>query len=455
MEAFQTVRGVKDILPTEVGIWQKIEANARDILRRASYTEIRTPILEVTDLFVRGIGTNTDVVGKEMFSFTTRGEQDVSLRPENTAGVVRAYIQHGLQTLGDVQRLWYLGPMFRYERPQAGRQRQFHQLGIEVLGSPDPRADAEAIALAMDILRSVGLTRLTLLINSVGDSDDRAAYRKALVNYLTPVWSQLDPDSQDRLSRNPLRILDSKDPSTRDIVADAPKLLNYLSEASQKHFERVKTYLESLNISYQVDPYLVRGLDYYTHTAFEICSQDLGSQSAVCGGGRYNGLVKELGGPDTPAVGWAIGLDRLAILVQQLASGQVSFQDPVDIYVISRGEAAEAQSLPLVQQLRQGGFVAELDLSGSAFAKQFKRASRSQATWAVTLGEAEAEAGTVQLKHLATGEQLNLPQVDLVAQLTKLAQEDRFKLKETQPADPTGQDQERTEPELESVEEEG
>lgn len=450
MEAFQTVRGVKDILPTEVGVWQQIEANARDILQRASYTEIRTPILEVTDLFVRGIGSNTDVVGKEMFSFTTRGEQEVSLRPENTAGVVRAYIQHGLQASGDVQRLWYLGPMFRYERPQAGRQRQFHQLGVEVLGSLDPRADAEAIALAMDILSSVGLNRLTLLINSVGDNHDRATYRQALVNYLTPVWSQLDPDSQERLSRNPLRILDSKDPSTREIVADAPKLLNYLSEASQKHFERVKAYLDSLQIPYQVDPYLVRGLDYYTHTAFEICSQDLGSQSAVCGGGRYDGLVKELGGSDTPAVGWAIGLDRLAILVQQLAANSDSFQSSVDVYVISRGEVAEAQSLPLVQHLRQGGFIAELDLSGSAFGKQFKRASRCRATWAVTLGEAEAEAGTVQLKHLATGEQLSVTQADLVAQLIKLDQEERFSSAKTD----TVQKQDGSEPELESLEEE-
>jgi histidyl-tRNA synthetase len=382
---------------------------------RANYQEIRTPILELTELFARSIGSATDVVGKEMFSFSTRGEQEVSLRPENTAGVVRAYIQHGLQMAGDVQRLWYCGPMFRYERPQAGRQRQFHQLGVELLGSRDPRADAEVIALAWDLLRAVGAENLTLRLNSLGDPQDRLAYRQALVDYLTPLKEELDPDSQERLGRNPLRILDSKDPHTCAIVEKAPKLPDYLSADSRAFFEQVQAHLKALDIPYELDPYLVRGLDYYTHTAFEIVSPELGSQSTVCGGGRYDGLVEELGGPPTPAVGWAIGMERLVLLLQKKQLEGVA--KPLDVYVISRGAKAEAQSLQVAQALRQAGFCTELDLSGSPFSKQFKRASRSGATWAVVLGDAEAVAGEVQLKHLPTGQQQTLLQAELVKYL--------------------------------------
>lgn len=412
MEIIQAVRGTRDILPEEVRIWQQVEAKAREILGRASYQEIRTPLFELTELFTRGIGSATDVVGKEMYSFSTRGEQEVSLRPENTAGVVRAYIQHGLQMAGDVQRLWYCGPMFRYERPQAGRQRQFHQLGLELIGSHDPRADAEVIALAWDLLQAVGAENLKLLLNSIGDPQDRLAYRQALVDYFTPFREQLDPDSQDRLTRNPLRILDSKDPRTREIAERAPKLLQHLSPDSQVFFEQVQAHLHNLGIPYDLDPYLVRGLDYYTHTAFEIVSPDLGAQSTVCGGGRYDGLVEELGGPPTPAVGWAMGMERLVLLLQKKQGSVASA--PVQVYVISRGAKAEARSLQIAQSLRQAGFHTELDLSGSAFGKQFKRASRSGAIWAVTLGDAEAAAGEVQLKHLHTGKQQTLLQAELV-----------------------------------------
>lgn len=415
METIQAVRGTRDILPQEVRLWQQVEASAREILGRANYQEIRTPILELTELFARSIGSATDVVGKEMYSFSTRGEQEVSLRPENTAGVVRAYIQHGLQMAGDVQRLWYCGPMFRYERPQAGRQRQFHQLGVELLGSRDPRADAEVIALAWELLQAVGAENLSLRLNSLGDLQDRRAYRQALVDYLTPLREKLDPDSQERLTRNPLRILDSKDPRTREIAEGAPKLPDYLGPESRAFFEQVQAHLQMLDIPYQLDPYLVRGLDYYTHTAFEIVSPDLGSQSTVCGGGRYDGLVEELGGPSTPAVGWAIGMERLVLLLQK-KQGEAP-PAPVEVYVISRGAKAEAQSLRIAQALRQAGFCTELDLSGSAFGKQFKRASRSGATWAVVLGDAEAAAGEVQLKHLPTGQQQTLLQADLIQYL--------------------------------------
>ncbi|MDX2270895.1 MAG: histidine--tRNA ligase [Cyanobacteriota bacterium] len=410
MEIIQATRGTRDILPAEVAIWQHVEAVARRILACAGYQEIRTPIFEVSELFVRGIGTATDVVGKEMYSFTTRGEKEVTLRPENTAGVVRAYIQHSLYASGDTQRLWYGGPMFRYERPQAGRQRQFHQLGIEVLGSADARADAEVIAIAFDILQALNVKSLHLLINSVGDPQDRLAYRQALIDYLTPHQADLDADSQQRLTRNPLRILDSKDARTREIVAGAPRLLDYLGDPAQQHFAQVQAQLTALGIPYQVDPLLVRGLDYYTHTAFEIQSQDLGAQSTVCGGGRYDGLVEELAGPPTPAVGWAMGLERLILLLQ---SREAEFQPGVDLYIISRGSAAEAQALPLAQQLRQAGFVTELDLSGSGFAKQMKRANRRQARWAVILGDAEAANQTLQLKNLLTAEQVTLPYAHL------------------------------------------
>jgi histidyl-tRNA synthetase len=305
--------------------------------------------------------------------------------------------------------------MFRYERPQAGRQRQFHQLGVELLGSRDPRADAEVIALAWELLQAVGAENLSLRLNSLGDLQDRRAYRQALVDYLTPLREKLDPDSQERLTRNPLRILDSKDPRTREIAEGAPKLPDYLGPESRAFFEQVQAHLQMLDIPYQLDPYLVRGLDYYTDTAFEIVSPDLGSQSTVCGGGRYDGLVEELGGPSTPAVGWAVGMERLVLLLQK-KQGEAP-PAPVEVYVISRGAKAEAQSLRIAQALRQAGFCTELDLSGSAFGKQFKRASRSGATWAVVLGDAEAAAGEVQLKHLPTGQQQTLLQADLIQYL--------------------------------------
>jgi histidyl-tRNA synthetase len=416
MGAIQALRGTRDILPEEVGYWQRAEATARDILGRSAYREIRTPIFEQTDLFERGIGEATDVVGKEMYTFKDRGDRSLTLRPENTAGVIRAFIEHHLHAQGGVQRLWYTGPMFRYERPQAGRQRQFHQLGAELVGSPDPRADAEVIAIATELLQSLGLKTLRMDLNSVGTIADRQTYREALVSYFTPYKAALDADSQDRLTRNPLRILDSKDERTKAIAQDAPSILDYLSPDSQKHFDRVRQLLEDLGIAYQLNPRLVRGLDYYTHTAFEIISDDLGAQSTVCGGGRYDGLVAELGGPDTPAVGWAIGLERLILLLQQQSLATAV----VDFYLVSRGDRAEAQALKLGQTLRQLGFAAELDLSGSAFGKQFKRADRSGAVACLILGDAEAENETVQIKWLKSGEQEAIAQADLPAKADDL-----------------------------------
>jgi histidyl-tRNA synthetase len=413
MAGIQVSRGTRDILPTEVSYWQFIEATARDILDRAGVTEIRTPIFEQTELFSRGIGEATDVVGKEMYSFNDRGDRGLTLRPEGTAGVVRSFIENSLYAQGDVQRLWYVGPMFRYERPQAGRQRQFHQLGLEVLGSADPRADVEAIAIATDILKAIGLKDLTFDLNSIGDKDDRTQFREALIAYLTPYKADLDPDSQDRLTRNPLRILDSKNKDTQKILYGAPSILDHLSESSKARFDRVQQLLADLSIPCQINSKLVRGLDYYSHTVFEIQSADLGAQATVCAGGRYDGLVTELGGPETAAIGWAMGLERLVILLQKL--GNSATASTVDFYVVSRGVAAEGQALRIVQQLRQAGFKAELDLSGSAFGKQFKRADRSAAAACLILGDSEAEKGTVQLKWLASGEQAELVQTELAS----------------------------------------
>ncbi|MEI6380826.1 MAG: histidine--tRNA ligase [Cyanobacteriota bacterium ELA615] len=415
MGSIQALRGTRDILPAEVGYWQLVEDTARQILSRALYQEIRSPLLEQTDLFVRGIGEGTDVVGKEMYSFSDRSGRQITLRPEGTAGVVRAYVEHGLDKIGGIQRLWYQGPMFRYERPQAGRQRQFHQIGLELLGSGSPRADVEVIALASDILRALGLKDLSLQLNSIGDRDDRQKYRLALLDYLLPLEQELDSDSKDRLRRNPLRILDSKDPKTQEIARNAPSILDYLSKESLLHFEQVQYLLTELGITYQINPSLVRGLDYYTHTAFEIQSADLGAQSTVCGGGRYDGLVGELGGTDTQAIGWAIGVERLVLLLKELRP--LPGLEP-DFYIVSKGEKAEAQALKIAQILRSNNLKVELDLSSSAFGKQLKRADRSGAPIALILGDEEAQNQTVKLKWLKSAQETTIPSDQLIADPT-------------------------------------
>ena len=386
-----------DLLPERTPLWQHLEATAREHFRRAAIAEIRTPLLEATELFARGIGEATDVVGKEMYSFTDRGERSCTLRPEGTASVVRAAIQHGLLSQGP-QRLWYGGPMFRYERPQAGRQRQFHQIGLELLGVADATSDAEAIAIAWDLLAELGVGGLELEINSLGTPEDRQRYRAELVSWLEAHHDQLDPDSQNRISTNPLRVLDSKNPGTQALLAGAPTLADALAGESRERFARVRQALEALGIPFVLNPRLVRGLDYYGHTAFEITSNQLGAQATVCGGGRYDGLVEQLGGPPTAAVGWAIGLERLVLLLRQ---GEAVVEAPApDLYVINRGEAAACQALLLTRQGRQAGLVVERDASGGAFGKQFKRADRSGAPWAAVIGDTEAADGVVVLKDL-------------------------------------------------------
>ena len=399
MEQLQSLRGMVDLLPAATSRWQWLEQTAREHFRRSCIREIRTPLLEATELFARGIGEATDVVGKEMYSFNDRGDRSCTLRPEGTASVVRAAIQHGLLSQG-AQRLWYGGPMFRYERPQGGRQRQFHQIGIEFLGFADPRSDVEAIAIAWDLLEALGITGLQLELNSLGSRDDRQAYRDALVAWLSERQDQLDADSQQRLSTNPLRILDSKNPQTQQLLQDAPNLEQSLSDPSRERYEQVKAGLSALNIPYFCNPHLVRGLDYYGHTAFEITSDALGAQATVCGGGRYDGLVEQLGGPGTACVGWAMGLERLMLLL----GGESQQSQSPDVVVISQGADAEALAVPVARQLRQLGHAVEVDLSGAGFGKQLKRAGKSGARWAVLIGDEEASSGQLQRKDLHSGD---------------------------------------------------
>ena len=395
-----------DLLPAQTRRWQAVEATARTHFQRSGLAEIRTPLLEVTELFARGIGEATDVVGKEMYTFDDRGDRSCTLRPEGTASVVRSAIEHGLLSQGP-QKLWYAGPMFRYERPQAGRQRQFHQIGVECLGVSSARSDVEVIALAWDLLRDLGVSGLELQINSLGTLEDRQRYRKQLVIWLEARVDQLDADSQHRLKTNPLRILDSKNPSTQALLADAPTLLEALSEDSIQRFESVQFLLNKLTIPFKLNPRLVRGLDYYGHTAFEITSDQLGAQSTVCGGGRYDGLVQQLGGPPTPAVGWALGMERLMLILEAAAeadlegaAAKLTAERAPDLYLVNRGEQAEVVAIALARQLRAAGLTVELDGSAAAFGKQFKRADRSGAAWAAVIGEEEAEAGQLRLKPL-------------------------------------------------------
>ena len=395
-----------DLLPGALQLWQAVEATARDHFHRSGFGEIRTPLLETTDLFCRGIGEATDVVGKEMYSFQDRGDRSCTLRPEGTASVVRAALQHGLLSQG-AQKLWYAGPMFRYERPQAGRQRQFHQIGVEWLGVEKARSDVEVIALAWDLLASLGVGGLQLELNSLGTTEDRRAYRNALVAWLEQRSEVLDPDSQARLRTNPLRILDSKNTDTQALLKDAPTLADALSAASRERFAEVQRGLTALGIPFQLNPRLVRGLDYYSHTAFEITSDQLGAQATVCGGGRYDGLIGQLGGPSTPAIGWALGMERLLLVLEaaaqadpQGAAARLTASASPEVYLVNRGSDAERVALALARDLRAAGLRVELDASGSAFGKQFKRADRSGARWALVLGDEEVGRGEVRLKVL-------------------------------------------------------
>ncbi|MFQ6021198.1 MAG: histidine--tRNA ligase [Acidiferrobacterales bacterium] len=394
----QAIRGMNDLLPEAVVHWQHLEATARRVLESYGYREIRIPLLEKTELFSRSIGQLTDIVAKEMYTFEDRNGDSITLRPEATAGVVRAGIEHGLLR-NQVQRLWHVGPMFRHERPQKGRYRQFYQIDVEAFGMPGPDIDAELIFLTARLWSALGIDGLTLEINSLGTPEVRAAYRKDLIHYFERQREQLDEDSIRRLEKNPLRILDSKNPAMQSVIADAPSLLEYLDDASAEHLDGVQRYLDNAGVAYVVNSQLVRGLDYYTRTVFEWTTDQLGAQGSVCGGGRYDILVKQLGGSPTPATGFALGLERLVdLLVKQRARSDMEVSPQV--YVVLMGQAAEFQGMGLAEALRDRGMRVQCNCGGGNLTSQLRRADRSGARFALLLGENESARRVVSVKDL-------------------------------------------------------
>jgi histidyl-tRNA synthetase len=402
---------MNDLLPDAVERWQRIEAVARDILHAYGYREIRLPILEKSELFARSIGSLTDIVEKEMYSFEDRSGENLTLRPEGTAGCVRAGIENGFLH-NQIQRLWYAGPMFRHERPQKGRYRQFHQIGVEAFGIETPDLDVELIFMCARLWRALGLDGISLQLNSLGTPASRAAYRRELVSYLEARRDRLDEDSLRRLDKNPLRILDSKNPAMQDVIAAAPSLSDHLDDASRAHFERLGDGLRQARVDFTINPRLVRGLDYYTRTVFEWTTERLGAQSAVCAGGRYDGLVEQLGGKPTPAAGFAIGMERLAELLAQ--RGDKHHDIHPQAYLVLLGEGAERQGPALAERLRDAGLRIECNCGGGSLKTQLKRADRSGARHALLLGEDEVRSASVTMKDLRDGAQRSIAQSELI-----------------------------------------
>ena len=395
-------KGTKDILPQDMPLWHKMEAVALSVFTKAGYKEIRTPIFEATELFQRGVGDTTDIVNKEMYTFE-KSERSLTLRPENTAGVVRAFIENGMHRLPAPVKLWYKGPMFRYERPQAGRQRQFHQVGVEMFGVKEPSADAEAINLALTYLRELGLPNLSVEINTLGCASCRNDFKALLIETLKPYYEDLCDDCKSRFEKNPLRLLDCKVDSCKAIYAkpDVQRVIqaDFTCPDCGLHFDALKSYLDALNVNYSVNKQLVRGLDYYNRTVFEIKSENLGSQNAVCGGGRYDTLVENLGGQPTPAIGWAMGMERLSALLEN------NYEDKLDIYVVSN---LTVEALKLTERLRKLNYNVDFDMTNKKFTKQLEKASKS-AKFAIILGEDELNGEYLTLKNLETAKQIDFP----------------------------------------------
>lgn len=408
-KSLQAIRGMNDILPEQSPLWRFFEGTVASLLDEYGYRQIRMPIVEVTELFKRSIGEVTDIVEKEMYTFDDRNGDSLTLRPEGTASCVRAVLEHGLTNNGQVQKLWYIGPMFRYERPQKGRYRQFHQIGVEVFNLAGPDIDAELIALTWRLWARLGLREaVTLELNSLGTLEARARYRDALVDYLSARKDQLDEDSQRRLGSNPLRILDSKIPETQALLVDAPKLGDYLDDESREHFDGLKARLDALGIRYVVNPKLVRGLDYYSKTVFEWVTDKLGAQGTVCAGGRYDGLVEQMGGRPTAGVGFAMGIERLILLLETLELVPAEIGRQVDLYLCALGEASELAGLRLAEQLRdaQPGLRLQVNAGGGNFKSQLKKADKSGALYALVLGEDELARQVIGFKPLrGQGEQ--------------------------------------------------
>ena len=420
MVKIKAIRGMNDVLPTQTPLWQFLEDSTRNVLSSYGYSEIRIPIVESTDLFCRTIGEVTDIVEKEMYTFSDRNGESLTLRPEGTAGCVRACEEHGL-TYNQVQRLWYTGPMFRYERPQKGRYRQFHQIGVETFGMQGPDIDTELLLITARLWKKLGIDHaVTLQINTLGSYEARAQYREKLVAYLSSHLDQLDADSQRRLLTNPLRVLDSKNPDMQTLLDGAPDFHSYLDNDSLQHFEALKKNLDDLAIPYQINPRLVRGLDYYGRTVFEWVTDKLGAQGTVCAGGRYDDLVAQLGGRATPAVGFAIGVERLVLLLEAEGNLPEYIQRQTDIFLIAQGDASERQAIKIAEMLRDAlPWRTTLDCSGGSFKSKIKKADRSGAKVALILGQTELEQGVIAIKPLRVQhEQQLIPIEQLVAVLS-------------------------------------
>jgi histidyl-tRNA synthetase len=409
---FQAVKGTRDLLPPETAIWAAVEAVARRVFGTYGYQEIRTPILEDTDLFVRSVGESTDIVGKEMYTFDDRKGRSLTLRPENTASVVRAFVQHGMQTEPLPVKLYYIGPQFRYERPQKGRYRQFHQIGAELIGDPGPQSDAEVILMLVGFLTELGFSDLVVQLNTVGDDSSRVAYGNGLREYLQPMRQALTADSQRRLETNPLRILDSKDPGDQELLREAPQLIDFLTPEARTHFAAVQTILARHEVAHRVEPRLVRGLDYYTHTVFEIVSAGLGAQDAIVGGGRYDGLVEELGGQSLPGIGFAIGQDRLIEVLPDTFRSAVRPEPPIAVVVA--GSVAPDEALSVAQSLREAGLAAAAELAPRSVKAALKRAHRAGSRYVVMVGDEEIERQEVTVRDLDSAEQSKVARARLV-----------------------------------------
>lgn len=412
-------KGTEDVLPSEIYIWQYVEDTARNVFESYNFEEIRTPIFEDYELFQRGVGDETDMVSKEMYDFEDKGGRRIALRPEGTASICRAFVQHKLYgpEYPKPYKLYYAGPMFRYERPQAGRQRQFNQMGVEVLGTDNCAMDVEVMAMAWDLFEELGLTNIKLVINTIGHPKERRQFIDALIEYLTPHQEELSEDSRRRLETNPLRILDSKDAKDQQLLVKAPKISDYLSQESLDNFQKVQSMLEALEIPYEVDPLLVRGIDYYQDTIFEMMVEDdsIGSQSTICGGGRYDGLVEELGGPSTPGFGFGIGLERLILLLKDQKVA-VPENEAVDVFVICMGETIDAMAMEIIQAARQAGLKADRDYMGRSMKSQFKTVDRLKAKTVIVLGEDEVQSQSFTLKNTETQKQISVNLSDWLTQ---------------------------------------
>ncbi|MCF8413890.1 MAG: histidine--tRNA ligase [Melioribacteraceae bacterium] len=403
----KAIKGTKDILPSDMPLWHFLEENVRNTMREFNYSEIRTPVFEETRLFARSIGESTDIVGKEMYTFTDKSENSVTLRPEMTASVVRAYIENSLDRLQPLHKLFYIAPMFRQERPQAGRLRQFHQFGAEALGSSSPLLDAEMIILGYNIIKSMGLTDLAVKINSLGIPSSRENYKNILKDYLSPKLNELSEESQKRFETNILRIFDSKNEKDAEIMNDAPVLLDHLDDESLESFEQVKTVLDASGIPYQIDPKLVRGLDYYTNTTFEILSGSVGSQSALCGGGRYDLLAEQLGGKASPGVGFAAGMERILLACQN--ENSIPDQKPeIDVYIANFDKSKISEAYNFANKLRGNGFSVESDYLSRSIKAQLREANKNNARFVVFYGGEELAENKIQLKNMTDGEQANI-----------------------------------------------